>query len=112
MELQVKGIEVDCVIGERPDERSRLQRLSVDVRLTIRDTAAATDRLGDTVDYVALAERIRGRLAEAKCRMIERAAAIAAAEAKAFPGVESAEAAVTKSGSVPGIGAATAVFKA
>lgn len=111
MELEIKGIEIDCVIGERPDERMRLQRLRVDVRLAIGDKAAETDRLEDTVDYVALADRIRSRLTEAKCRMIERAAAIAAEAARSFPGVISAEVSVTKSGAVPGIASATATMR-
>lgn len=111
MQLEIKGIEIDCVIGERPDERMRLQRINVDVRLTISDKAAESDRLEDTVDYVALAEHIRSRLTEAKCKMIERAAAIAAAAARSFDGVISAEVAVTKSGAVPGIASATAIAR-
>ena len=74
MTLKLNGIDVDCVIGERPDERTRLQTLRVDVELEISDVAADTDSLSDTVDYAALTERIRAALASAKCRMIERAA--------------------------------------
>ena len=76
MRLRLDGIEVDCVIGERPDERDRLQRLKVDVDMEIPSTAAETDSLADTVDYAALAEKIRAALVEAKCRMIERAAKV------------------------------------
>ncbi len=108
MQLTIRGIEIDCVIGERPDERLRLQRITVDAILEIDGKAAVTDSLEDTVDYVALAERIRLRLVEAKCKMIERAAALVAETALSFPGVVSAEVSVTKSGAVPGIGSATA----
>lgn len=112
MELYIKGIEIDCIIGERPDERMRLQRISVDVRLTISDKAGLTDRLEDTVDYVTLADTLRKRLTEAKCKMIERAATIAAESARSLPGVLSVEVSVTKSGAIPGIASATAIAKA
>ena len=96
MFLYIKDIEIYCIIGERPDERMRLQRLSVDVRLEIGDKVAVSDSLDDTVDYVAVADRIRQRLTEAKCKMVERAAAIAADAASSFQG---------------GIGSATAMIK-
>lgn len=111
MKLLVGGIEVYCIIGDRPEERLREQRILVDAKLEIADTAARTDLIEDTVDYVALAQRIRERLVEAKCILIERAAAIAAEAAHSFPGVVSAEISVTKHGAVPGIAYATAVAK-
>ena len=37
MRLELNGIDVDCIIGERSDERTRTQRLRVDVALTIDD---------------------------------------------------------------------------
>mgnify|MGYP003308172978 CR=1 FL=1 len=59
MKLNLNGLDVDCVIGELPDERDRLQRLRVDVALEIPDRAAETDALGDTVDYALLVGEIR-----------------------------------------------------
>ena len=41
MKLKLNGIGVDCVIGERPDERTRLQHLRVDVELQVCDAGAA-----------------------------------------------------------------------
>jgi dihydroneopterin aldolase len=79
MELMLNGIGIDCIIGDLPDERVRLQRLRVDAVLEIPDTAGETDELSDTVDYAALAEDIRAGLVAAECRMIERAAKLAAA---------------------------------
>jgi dihydroneopterin aldolase len=78
MKLKLNGIDVDCVIGERPDERTRLQELRLDVVLEIDPRAGETDSLADTVDYAALAERLRATLAAAECQMIERAAFLAA----------------------------------
>ena len=79
MVLSLNQLEVDCVIGERPDERERLQRLLIDAELEISPAAAGSDDLADTADYAELSEKITARLKEAKCMMIERAAHIAAA---------------------------------
>ena len=106
MRLRLDGIEVDCVIGERPDERDRLQRLKVDVDMEIPSTAAETDSLADTVDYAALAEKIRAALVEAKCRMIERAAKVVY---DCLP-TRDARVVVTKSGVVPGLDSASVVY--
>lgn len=111
MILRLNGIEVDCVIGERPDERDRLQRLLVGVELEIDDRAATTDRLSDTVDYAALAERVRAALAAAGCRMIERAAKVVCEICLADPHVRSARASVLKAGAVPCLASAEAVFE-
>ena len=106
MKLRLNGIEVDCVIGDRPDERDRVQRLVVDVELEVPDTAAETDELADTVDYAALSERIRAALVAAKCRMIERAAKVVY---DTLP-VRAAKVVVTKSGAVPGLASASVVY--
>ena len=106
MKLRLNGIEVDCVIGDRPDERDRVQRLVVDVELDVPDAAAETDELADTVDYAALSERIRAALVAAKCRMIERAAKVVY---DALP-VRGAKVIVTKAGAVPGLASASVVY--
>ena len=111
MQLELNGIDVDCVIGERPDERTRLQRLRVDVALEIPDAAAETDDLADTVDYAALAESIRRALIAAKCRMIERAAKVAWEVCRADSLVRSATVRVTKFGAVPHLESASAVYR-
>ena len=111
MKLELNGIDVDCIIGERPDERTRPQRLRVDVVLTVDDKVAETDELADTVDYAALTERIRAALVEAKCRMIERAAKVAFDVCLADPRVLAARVKVTKSGAVPGLASASAVYE-
>ena len=110
MTLKLNGIDVDCVIGERPDERTRLQTLRVDVELEISDVAADTDSLSDTVDYAAMTERIRSALASAKCRMIERAAKIVKDICLSDAKVRAAKVSVTKSGAVPHLESAQAVL--
>ena len=108
MILKLNEIEVDCVIGERAEERMRLQTLKIDVKLEISDMAAHSDNLSDTVDYAALTERIRSALVAAKCRMIERAALVVAEVCKAECLVHSVQVAVTKSGAIPHLKSATA----
>ena len=111
MKLKLNGIDVDCVIGERPDERTRTQRLRVDVVLTIDDRAAETDELSDTVDYAALTEQVRAALVAAKCRMIERAAKVVADACLADGKVASVTVCVTKFGAIPHLESATAVYE-
>ena len=112
MKLELNGIDVDCIIGERPDERMHAQRLRVDVVLTIGDRAAETDDLADTVDYAALTERIRAALIAAKCKMIERAAKVVVDLCLADEKVFAAKARVVKSGAIPHLESAAAVIEA
>ena len=111
MKLELNGIDVDCIIGERPDERTRTQRLRVDVVLAIDDTAAETDELADTVDYAALTEGIRTALVAAKCRMIERAAKVVADLCLADEKVSAAKVRVVKSGAIQHLESAAAVIE-
>ena len=112
MKLELNGIDVECIIGERPDERTRPQRLRVDVVLTIGDSASETDELSDTVDYAALTERIRAALVEAKCRMIERAAKVVLDLCLADEKVSAANVRVVKFGAIPHLESAAAVIEA
>ena len=112
MKLRLDGIDVDCIIGDLPDERNRLQRLRIDVEVVVPDDVASSDDLADTADYVALAEKERSSLVVAKCRMIERAAKVAAEACLSVPRVESATVKVMKAGAVEGIESATAEWTA
>lgn len=112
MKLELNGIDVECIIGERPDERMRPQHLRVDVVLTIGDRASETDELADTVDYAVLTEGISEALVAAKCRMIERAAKVVLDLCLAEEKVSAAKVRVTKSGAIPYLESATAVIEA
>ena len=111
MKLELNGIDVDCIIGERPDERTRTQRLRVDVVLTIGDKAAETDELSDTVDYAALTEAIRTALVATECRMIERAAKVVCDLCLADVKVSAAKVRVAKSGAIEHLESASAVIE-
>ena len=108
MTLKIDGIEVECIIGDLPEERTREQTLVVDAELEIPDRAAETDALADTVDYAAAAERVRAALKAGECRMIERAAKVAYDAV----GTGCVRVAVAKRGAVPGVAAARAVYPA
>ena len=114
MTLKLNGIEVACIIGDRPDERVRLQTLRIDAELEIPPDAAGSDRLGETIDYAALAERIRSALVAAKCQMIERAAKISyeACEdaCRGVAGARAVRVTVTKAGAIPGLASASVAY--
>ena len=114
MTLKLNGIEVACVIGDRPDERVRLQTLRIDAELEIPAGAATSDCLGETIDYAALADAIRAALVAAKCQMIERAAKIAfdvcEAACRSVVGAHSLRVTVTKFGAIPGLASASVVY--
>jgi dihydroneopterin aldolase len=112
MKLFLDGIAVDCIIGDLPDERNRLQRLRVDIELAVSDAVASSDNLADTADYVALAEKVRAALVAAKCRLIERAAKVAAEACLSDARVGSATATVVKAGAVVGMESASAAWTA
>ena len=110
MTLQLNSLAVDCIIGELPEERVRLQTLILDIELDIPDAAASSDELADTVDYAELAGKVRAALVEAKCRMIERAAKVAADVCLEESLVRAAAVKVTKRGAIEGLGSASAVL--
>ena len=67
MTLTLNGLQVVCIIGERPEERTTPQTLTLDLALELPDeTAAVTDELTDTVDYAALAAAVTDALVRAQ----------------------------------------------
>ena len=101
--LKINGIEVECVLGDLPEERTREQKILVDVSLEMDlESASASDMISDTVDYALLVGNIREALEDAKCR----AAGIVADVCLEDPLVERAAVTVRKFGSVPGIASA------
>ena len=106
-QLKLNGIEVECIIGDQPEERETEQRLLVDVALDIDlADAAESDRLDDTVDYSLLVGNIREALEDAQCRLLERAAGVVADVCLSDPRVERVTVGVRKFGSVSGLGSA------
>ena len=110
MKLELNGIDVDCIIGELPEERVTPRYLRVDVALEIPDRAAETDELADTVDYAALTERIRTALVAARAKMIERAAKVVVEVCRQDARVSAVTAKVTKAGAIAHLESASATF--
>jgi FolB domain-containing protein len=110
MTLELNHLDVECIIGDLPEERFQEQHLDVCVELEICDLAAESDSLSDTVDYASLSFRIGEALREAKCRMIERAAKVVYDVCTVQEYVISARVKITKSGCVSGLESASAVY--
>ncbi len=107
MKLRLNNLTVDCIIGDLPTERTHPQSLRVDVELTIGDQAATSDDLADTVDYAALAEKIRTALIAAQCRMIERAAQVVLDVCQQEANATHTQVTITKTGAIPGLESAS-----
>jgi len=57
--IEIQGLEVECIIGVRPHERHRPQRVVVDLELGAELAAAGRNgRLSDTCDYDVVAQQV------------------------------------------------------
>ncbi len=72
--IRIEGLEVDCVVGVRPDERVNEQRVSIDVGLHL-DLAPAghSGRIADTYDYDRIADELIALLRFRRYQIIENA---------------------------------------
>ncbi len=78
--LFIEGLRVEAVIGVHDWERTIRQPLIFDLELATSITAAvATDTLAQTVDYFAVAERLRGFVEASEFQLIEALAEAVAA---------------------------------
>lgn len=105
--LRLNGIEVECIIGTLPQEREFEQKIIVNLELEMdMSSAAESDDLLDTVDYVELVDNVREALGEARCHLLERAAEIVANVCLAEPRIERVTATVRKFGAIRGLASA------
>ncbi len=111
MKLELNGLEVNCIIGERPEERTHTQRLRVDVVMDVDESASSSDSLRDVVDYAKLAAKIRAALEWARCRMIERAARVVYDACMLDRRVNAASVKITKFGAIPYLESASVTFE-
>lgn len=73
--IEVVGIEGSALIGVGTTERSRRQRLVVDVSVEADLTAAAaSDRFSETIDYVRIVKLVEQLLAEREFCLVESVA--------------------------------------
>lgn len=71
----IAGLEVNCIVGIKPEERLKTQQVIVDIKLsTDLSKAAETDDVNDTVDYDSLSENIVGFIEKSDFRLLEKLA--------------------------------------
>jgi dihydroneopterin aldolase len=84
--VRIAGLEVFGRHGVYPAETELGQRFVVDLDITLRDAAAsASDGLGDTIDYAALAGAVAEIVAGPPVALLERLAGMIADRALEEP---------------------------
>jgi FolB domain-containing protein len=72
--VRIKGLELDCIVGVRPHEREREQRVHIDLALGLDlRPAGQSGRIGLTCDYDRVAEEIIAMLRFRRYHLIEMA---------------------------------------
>lgn len=73
--IMLRELRLECVIGVGEDERCQPQELLLDLELEVDSSLPGrTDDLADTVDYGALAKRIRSAVGNTTDYLLERLA--------------------------------------
>ena len=76
--IEIQGLEVRGFHGALPEEREQGQPFLFDVQLVAHDAGIRTDKLGDTVDYTAVARAVRAISDAHRFNLIEALAAAVA----------------------------------
>ena len=70
--IYITGIAVDAIVGIWDWERQIPQTVVVDLQMAADIAGAAkTDRIEDTLDYKAVAKRVRAVVVESQCQLVE-----------------------------------------
>lgn len=73
--IELRDIEINCVVGLYPNERQVPQPLRLDVAMSLdTEPAARKESLAASVDYAAIATQLRFLLQSCRFRMLETAA--------------------------------------
>ncbi len=95
--IELRGLRAVGICGALPEERLRPQPFEVDLDVEVDLAAAgASDELGDTVDYGALAEAVTEVITGEQPVLLERMAARLAEVVLAAAGVRAVTVAVRK----------------
>jgi dihydroneopterin aldolase len=74
--VEIEQLEVECIVGIRPEERDSPQPLVVDLALEYElHEAGRSGRIGDTCDYAQLAREVTALLEFRRYKLLEVAAA-------------------------------------
>ena len=110
--IQLRGLRVNCIIGDLPAERRRKQPVILDIRLDCHlPRVALTDELRDTVDYAALTAKIRKLVAGSSFRMIETLADRVVGLCLADSRVRQVAITIVKPRAIPGVKVAVSVAR-
>lgn len=72
--IRIRGLEMDCIVGTRPLEREREQRVHLDLALGMDlSPAGRTGRIALTCDYSEIAEEVIAMLRFRRYHLIEMA---------------------------------------
>jgi len=77
--IELRGLELDALVGVLPEERERAQPIEIDVDVHV-DTAAAaaSDDLRDAVDYGAVCDAVVATATAGHVGLLERLAQLVA----------------------------------
>lgn len=109
--IKIHGLELDCIVGLRPHERVRAQRLRLDISLgTDTREAGRSGRIATTLDYDRIAEDSVALLKFRRYQLIEGAAEeLAAMLLGAYPSARWVELRLEKPGALEGRAAAASI---
>src|SRR5690606_6204717 len=109
--VRIHGLELDCIVGLRPEERISAQRVLVDVAMGL-DTreAGRSGRIAATLDYDRVARDVTALLQFRRYRLIEVATEeLALMILSAYPLAEWVELRLEKPGALSGRARAASV---
>jgi len=73
--MHINGLSFMCIIGTKPEERKKKQKVVIDVGLECElKKAGRSDKLADTVNYKKLADEIASLVRSSKFFLIEKLA--------------------------------------
>ncbi len=73
--MLIRDLEVDCIIGTKPEEREKKQKVVVNLELECDlSRPGETDHLGDTLNYRSLKKALVRHIESSQYMLIERLA--------------------------------------
>ncbi len=108
----LNGVPLTCRIGVPDAERSRPQDIFIDLEIDAdTSAAAATDEIGDTIDYAKVLDAIEELAAASEFHLIETLASRIAQRVLRFPPAEAVRLRLRKPGALASRGVAYAAVE-